>query len=69
MVGVLCAPTLNNRRFVHFGSRTDGELDAANPLREDHFQVKNLIEDAWTRRRPAAGLLPKLNHCRAEPET
>ena len=47
MVGVLCAPLLDNRWFVHFGSRTDGELDATNPFREDHLQVKDLIDDAW----------------------
>ena len=46
MVGVLCAPLLDNRWFVHFGSSTDCELDAANPFRGDQLQVKDLIADA-----------------------
>ena len=47
MVGVLCAPYSDNKWFVHFGSRTDGELDPANPFREEHLMRKDLIEDAW----------------------
>ena len=33
---------------MHFGSRTDGELDATTPLREEHLLVKDLVEDAWS---------------------